>query len=185
MSFNQQWVCLCSLYFPITRHGLYSTENILLLSFATAMQCRTEYTWSKTCGKCIMSWKGSLVEEMFYVFSEASRMAVLFPGTHSFTGVLMVLCKSDLHLELRLRISGAITSSLSHAFMVGTRKTSHQQMLNFDKCLNFLFIFYYNQQMHNYIIKVLYCTCQTSKTVTVTKELYMQLKTHTDYVRVL
>ena len=51
MSLNQQWVCLCSLYFPIARHGLYRTENILLLSMATAMQCITEYTWSKTCGE--------------------------------------------------------------------------------------------------------------------------------------
>ena len=51
MNFNQQWVCLCSLYFPIARPDLYSIENILLLSVATAMQCRTEYTWSKTCGE--------------------------------------------------------------------------------------------------------------------------------------
>jgi len=112
-------------------------------------------------------------------------MAVLLPWTHSFTGILMVLCQSDLHLELRLRMSRAITSSLSHAFMVGTRKTSHQQMLNFDKSLYFFFIFYYNQQVHNYIIKVLYCTCQTSKTVTPTKELYVQLQAHTDCARVL
>jgi len=44
-------VCLGSLYFPVARHGLYSTENIPLLSVATAMQCITEYTWSKTCGE--------------------------------------------------------------------------------------------------------------------------------------
>jgi len=143
MSFNQQWVCLCSLYFPIARHGLYSTENILLLSVATAMQCRTEYTWPKTCGevyhvlKRLPCGRNVLCIELGFLYG----CPVSWNTFNSFTGVLMVLCKLDLHLELRLRMSGAITSSPSHAFMVGTRKTSHQLMLNFDKSLYFFFIF--------------------------------------------